>query len=78
MVPWRACRWFRRNLGSVPFREGYLEVLGFLILSDSEQGWKSVLRGRLLTRCGAPWPTGYAARSFLTLSLAGQHEASVE
>lgn len=31
-VPWRACLWFLRNLGSVPLREGYLEVLGFLIL----------------------------------------------
>lgn len=32
IVPWRACRWFRRNLGSVPLRLGYLCVLGFLIL----------------------------------------------
>jgi len=31
-VPWRACLWFLRNLGSVPFSEGYLEVLGFLML----------------------------------------------
>jgi len=28
MVPWRACLWFLRNLGSVPLREGYLWVLG--------------------------------------------------
>lgn len=37
VVPWRACLWFRRNLGSVPFREGYLEVLGFLILGSQCQ-----------------------------------------
>lgn len=33
IVPCRACLWFLLNLGSVPFREGYLEVFGFLILS---------------------------------------------
>ena len=32
IVPCRACLWFLRNLGSVPLRDGYLEVLGFLIL----------------------------------------------
>jgi hypothetical protein len=32
MVPCRACLWFLLNLGSVPLREGYLCVLGFLIL----------------------------------------------
>lgn len=37
MVPWRACLWFRRNLGSVPLSEGYLEVLGFLILHGSKR-----------------------------------------
>jgi hypothetical protein len=31
-VPCRACLWFLRNFGSVPFNDGYLEVLGFLIL----------------------------------------------
>lgn len=33
-VPCSACLWLRRNLGSVPFSDGYLEVLGFLILQD--------------------------------------------
>lgn len=37
MVPWRACRWFRRNLGSVPFKEGYREVLGFLMLCEDKR-----------------------------------------
>ena len=32
MVPCRACLWFLLNLGSVPLSEGYLCVLGFLIL----------------------------------------------
>jgi len=32
MVPCRACLWFLRNLGSVPLSDGYLLVLGFLIL----------------------------------------------
>ena len=32
IVPCRACLWFRRNLGSVPLRDGYLLVFGFLIL----------------------------------------------
>lgn len=32
MVPWRACLWLRRNLGSVPLSEGYLWVFGFLML----------------------------------------------
>lgn len=32
IVPCSACLWFLRNLGSVPFRDGYLEVFGFLIL----------------------------------------------
>jgi hypothetical protein len=32
IVPCRACLWFLRNFGSVPFRDGYLEVFGFLIL----------------------------------------------
>jgi hypothetical protein len=32
IVPCRACLWFLRNLGSVPFREGYLCVFGFLML----------------------------------------------
>ena len=31
-MPWSACRWLRRNLGSVPFSDGYREVLGFRIL----------------------------------------------
>lgn len=31
-VPCSACLWFLRNFGSVPFRDGYLEVFGFLIL----------------------------------------------
>lgn len=32
IVPWRACLWFLRNFGSVPLREGYRWVFGFLIL----------------------------------------------
>jgi hypothetical protein len=32
IVPWSACLWFLLNLGSVPLREGYLLVFGFLIL----------------------------------------------
>lgn len=32
IVPCRACLWFLRNLGSVPLSEGYLWVLGFLML----------------------------------------------
>ena len=31
IVPCSACLWFLRNLGSVPFRDGYLEVFGFFI-----------------------------------------------
>ena len=31
IVPCRACLWFLRNLGSVPFRDGYRWVLGFLM-----------------------------------------------
>jgi len=32
IVPCSACLWFRLNLGSVPLREGYRWVFGFLIL----------------------------------------------
>ena len=32
VVPCRACLWFLRNFGSVPLRDGYLEVFGFLML----------------------------------------------
>ena len=32
IVPCRACLWFLRNFGSVPFKDGYLCVFGFLIL----------------------------------------------
>lgn len=32
MVPWSACLWFLLNFGSVPLRDGYLWVFGFLIL----------------------------------------------
>ena len=35
IVPWRACRWFLLNFGSVPLRDGYREVFGFLILERS-------------------------------------------
>lgn len=36
IVPCSACLWFLRNLGSVPLSEGYLCVLGFLILFSAE------------------------------------------
>ena len=36
MVPWSACLWFLRNLGSVPLSEGYRFVLGFLILESAK------------------------------------------
>jgi hypothetical protein len=40
MVPCRACLWFLLNLGSVPLSEGYLCVLGFLILCrESVSNW---------------------------------------
>lgn len=32
IVPCSACLWFLRNFGSVPLREGYRKVFGFLIL----------------------------------------------
>ena len=59
-VPWRACLWLRRNLGSVPFREGYLDVLGFLILLVSRRVSVVIARGRSprpdvrRTHCGEP------------------------
>lgn len=46
MFPWRACRWFLRNFGSVPFRDGYRDVFGFLMLPFHQNiscvlSWKS-------------------------------------
>jgi hypothetical protein len=40
IVPWRACLWFLRNFGSVPFNEGYLQVFGFLILIEPSNQYK--------------------------------------
>jgi len=46
MVPCRACLWFLRNLGSVPLSDGYLLVLGFLILCVEDVA--SVMRSFLI------------------------------
>jgi hypothetical protein len=79
-VPWSACLWFRLYLGSVPLREGYLDVFGFLILcvtrshirtphveeKDSTRG--SWVGSRRRTRCGAPCATGCVGTSSSTLN----------
>lgn len=72
MVPWRACLWFRRNLGSVPLREGYLEVLGFLMLRGGVSETGTFLREiswkiERPTRYGEPCGSGCAETSSLTL-----------
>jgi hypothetical protein len=58
IVPWRACLWFRRNLGSVPLSDGYLEVFGFLIL-HSTQNISTIRKNTefwdFRTRCGGPF-----------------------
>ena len=41
-VPCRACLWFLRNLGSVPLSEGYLAVLGFLMLLVDDVSMRAV------------------------------------
>jgi hypothetical protein len=58
IVPWRACLWFRRNFGSVPLSDGYLEVFGFLILHSTQK--ISTIRKNtefwdFRTRCGGPF-----------------------
>lgn len=84
MVPWRACLWLRRNFGSVPLRDGYLQVFGFLILlSDSVSTilnalfaaccffvccWFGSWSG-LRTRYGEPSWTGCAGTSSWILSV---------
>ena len=74
MVPCRACLWFLRNLGSVPLSDGYLLLLGFLILyiggiasvtTFSPGDHLELVRKR--TRSCEPSSTGYAERSSLTL-----------
>lgn len=65
-VPCSACRWFLRNLGSTPFSDGYLWVLGLLMLQEfSCQRSMSRPRRRLTkrTRSGAPCATGCAETS---------------
>jgi len=71
-VPWSACLWFLRNLGSVPLSDGYLEVLGFLILRAIRQYRRRMQSTRpstemLVTRSGAPCATGCAETSSWTL-----------
>lgn len=77
IVPWRACLWFLRNFGSVPFKDGYLEVLGFLILSLEDfvrrnrgRDWKKLCLTLLVlprTHFGEPSCFDYAANYSWTL-----------
>ena len=56
IVPCRACLWFRRNFGSVPLRDGYLEVFGFLILDLAQRSTKSAYRIVALRFIGFTYP----------------------
>jgi hypothetical protein len=65
MVPCKACLWFLRNLGSVPFKEGYLEVFGFLILRAAlVDGPEPRSSGRKATALSIP-----VTMSFFTLQI---------